>query len=268
MPAAGRRQMQRIASGKIAECFIVGAAPRGHHRRNASVRMWTRHVRIWAGGRWGVARIAAFDVASPRFTSFVSFALNPKLCFASFPNSVWQTCMIAKLCFASRGVSRKTEFPRCASPTPFGNETKRDQLDKPAILAALHMRRGTAFAVPQPASYRREETPMSRQTVTLDVWCDVPAYGIVQACQWLGFERPLDVAWHHRVATCGRSGRRRASLLCSAGCSAAANQRPRCAAAVKRRRSWSCRPVTGAARDDAIRLGQCSRCRTIFWDDC
>lgn len=108
---------------------------------------------------------------------------------------------------------------------------------------------------------------MSRQTIGFDVSCDAPAYAIVQACQWLGLQRPLDVAWYHRARFRRAHQRIRGFLgivawLFGRGEPAAATCR--CGQALPE--LDHCLVTLGAARDDVIRLGQCGHCHTIFWD--
>jgi hypothetical protein len=66
------------------------------------------------------------------------------------------------------------------------------------------------------------ETPLSgkdgsnvSKIETLESLCDAPAYEIVQACRWHGFQSPLDVRWLH-VEDRGRSVLGRLWKFCSA----------------------------------------------------
>lgn len=110
---------------------------------------------------------------------------------------------------------------------------------------------------------------MSRSTAALDVWCDAPCYAIVQACQWLGFQRPLDVAWYHRGRylqahrpTFGLLdvvglvswlfGRDLAPPTCRCGHALPALER--CFATLD-------------GEGTPICVGQCQHCHTIFWDE-
>jgi len=103
----------------------------------------------------------------------------------------------------------------------------------------------------------------------LEVWCDAPPYAVVQACKECGFHSPLDVRWcnmsrflncegHRQDAfgirlwqwLCGRTNRRERTCTCGQPLPAL-NQY-----------GFSFLSEKG---DDYL-LGQCRRCRTIFWD--
>ncbi len=111
---------------------------------------------------------------------------------------------------------------------------------------------------------------MSEKLGPLEILCDSPPYPIVQACSLLGFIRPEDVRW----------SRLSQFLVDHAG------WREMCRAF-----SWDSLPVDRCLKDTACNcgdalprlqrclfssstgqsytylLGQCRRCRTIFWED-
>jgi hypothetical protein len=106
---------------------------------------------------------------------------------------------------------------------------------------------------------------MARHVGPIVIWCDAPAYTIAQACERLGFESPLDVRWLRLSYLRGEGGK---------GPQAAWLQAVR----RDRGREGSCtcgQPlpalveavfVLAPGKEMAYLLGQCARCRTIFWD--
>jgi hypothetical protein len=112
---------------------------------------------------------------------------------------------------------------------------------------------------------------MFTQAETIDVSCDAPSYAIVRVCQWLGFHAPLDVAWYHL----GRYLRAHAprthilGMFGLAGLFGGSKSIPTvCRCGLPLPALDRCILALGTAKDDAIRLGQCSCCHTMFWDQC
>jgi hypothetical protein len=109
---------------------------------------------------------------------------------------------------------------------------------------------------------------MSNQSGREESRCDAPPYSVVKACQRLGFRSPLDVRWcrldQARNALPERSGGLQAWMLLFWG------NEPRektCSCGqplpVLERYTFTFR--SGRAAD--YFLGQCRRCRTIFWEE-
>lgn len=101
----------------------------------------------------------------------------------------------------------------------------------------------------------------------IEIGCDAPPYRIVQACEKLGLQSPLDVRW------------------CRLSNAAMLARRPRCwpwqwffGRNRAKARTCSCgRPLPAlfkfafkfpGGNIPDYRLGQCCRCRTIFWEEC
>jgi|SRR5581483_8534187 len=105
---------------------------------------------------------------------------------------------------------------------------------------------------------------LGRMTIT----CDAPPYPVVRACRKAGFVAPADVRWCHAARFVRRSGWQALLPLrlwrrfWGAGRAAP----PACSCG---RELPPLVPVFFLARGGAAvhyRLGQCGRCRTMFWE--
>jgi len=110
---------------------------------------------------------------------------------------------------------------------------------------------------------------MFNRPVSGEICCDAPPYSIVRACRMVGLQSPEDVRWcrlshfldeHHEGPRLFQPrtwrtllGRREAT---EAHCS--------CGHALPRLEEYTFTCVDG--RDLRYQLGQCGRCRSIFWD--
>jgi hypothetical protein len=109
---------------------------------------------------------------------------------------------------------------------------------------------------------------MSEQVGPIEVCCDAPLYRVVQASRGLGIRLPEDVRWL-RMSTF------RCQLVTPRGVASyfrelfgSRDERPRT--------TCTCGdPLPGldrlliaydGATETAYHIGQCSRCRTVFWD--
>jgi hypothetical protein len=99
----------------------------------------------------------------------------------------------------------------------------------------------------------------------VEIECDAPPYGVVQACAYLGLQRPLDVRWRpaRELSPSGGLGRRLWKALLGRG----RGQRPVCTCGQSlpplRRYEFTLRWGTAVE----YLLGQCPRCGTMFWKD-
>jgi hypothetical protein len=110
---------------------------------------------------------------------------------------------------------------------------------------------------------------MSEALGPLEVCCDAPPYAIVQACRMIGLQSPEDVRWSRLSCPPGGPswwqalvnprlwpsvfrGRRRGKDLCL------------CGAEMPILEKYTFLIVTGDKL--CYQLGQCLRCRTIFWE--
>jgi hypothetical protein len=111
---------------------------------------------------------------------------------------------------------------------------------------------------------------MSKQYGPIDIVCDCPPYAVVRACTLVGFDQPEDVRW------CRLSS----FLVDHAGWSEVARmlsfhlmpvnrylKNSFCTCGVPLPRMQRCLFSTSAGSSFTYLLGQCPRCRTIFWED-
>jgi hypothetical protein len=110
---------------------------------------------------------------------------------------------------------------------------------------------------------------MSTHLGLLQVECDAPPYTVVRACTRLGLKTPEDVRWirlsnlrqrrgaltpffgpGYWAALFGGQGA--PTLACSCGCHLPTLE--------------TCSFLFATGRSETYHLGQCDRCRTIFWE--
>jgi hypothetical protein len=98
---------------------------------------------------------------------------------------------------------------------------------------------------------------MSGEFGPIDIDCDAPPYPVVRACAGLGFRSPQDVRWR-------RIDRR--DLTRPASFFPWLRRSPACACgqAMPQLESYTFTFVSGT--QSRYFLGQCARCRTIYWD--
>ncbi len=111
---------------------------------------------------------------------------------------------------------------------------------------------------------------MSNQLGPIDVCCDAPPYAIVRACEMLGFQSPLDVRWCRMSHYPYLSGEQDA-LHNGGAWRWFTNKGPgkektcTCGESLPMLEGYTftlaCEKVL------EYRLGQCGRCRTIFWEE-
>jgi hypothetical protein len=108
---------------------------------------------------------------------------------------------------------------------------------------------------------------MSEQLGPLEILCEAPPYSVVDDCQWLGFQAPLDVCWRemshfhreegglldtfYRMLFFGKRHSKKATCRCGEPLPV-----------LKTYTFWLAADIVVA-----YRLGQCRRCRTIFWEE-
>lgn len=99
---------------------------------------------------------------------------------------------------------------------------------------------------------------MAKDLGPIEILCDAPPYPVVKACAGLGFREPQDVRW----ARLDRRRLRRPAGLFPWLRPAA----PRCACGqpLPALESYTFTFVSGSQA--RYHLGQCRRCRTIYWD--
>ena len=108
---------------------------------------------------------------------------------------------------------------------------------------------------------------MPDQVGPIGINCDAPSYGIVRACAELGYETPLDVRWLHLDGAADRGPaknflavrawmpalglHRKTERTCSCGHTLPTLER--------------CTFILRAGIQVDYLLGQCCRCKTMFW---
>jgi hypothetical protein len=100
-----------------------------------------------------------------------------------------------------------------------------------------------------------------------DIECDAPLYSVVEACEKLGFQSPLDVRWCRKSRFLG--GRREPGggfhplrWLFGGG----KRLKPTCTCGQPLPRMQCCTCTFTSGKEVDYLLGQCRRCRTMFWD--
>ncbi len=105
---------------------------------------------------------------------------------------------------------------------------------------------------------------MFSQLGPIEICCDAPPYPIVEACTQVGFDDPLDVRWcrmSHYLASAGSSLPRKLFGVISETTQA----RCKCGRALPLLEKYTFMFASEKLAD--YMLGQCPRCRTIFWED-
>lgn len=110
---------------------------------------------------------------------------------------------------------------------------------------------------------------MSSALHPIEVRCDAPPYAIVQACRRLGCRSPEDVLWLRVRNFVAPKGEERGFLAALWRALWRWNIPPqracKCGDAFPRLRSVTFTFDTGMER--RLLIGQCARCRTIFWEE-
>jgi hypothetical protein len=110
---------------------------------------------------------------------------------------------------------------------------------------------------------------MATGSGSIEVTCDSPSYGIVKASRMLGLESPEDVRWCKRRNFRHERPRFRCFLrhpwqalqmMCHSGAAQCS-----CGRTLPLLEEYAFQLSSG--RIIRYRLGQCLRCRTVYWDD-
>lgn len=103
-----------------------------------------------------------------------------------------------------------------------------------------------------------------------EICCDAPSYGIVRACEQCGFSSPLDVRWCRMSHFVNGAGQRKGSFGSRLWQWFFGKRKPKVRTCTcgqplpvlkKVGFTFLCKKV-----GDYL-LGQCPRCRTMFWDE-
>ncbi len=122
----------------------------------------------------------------------------------------------------------------------------------------------------QQAQSHSENIPMLSRFGQPEIWCDAPPYAVVRACTGCGFHSPLDVRWCRMSRMLDEGGHRKGVFvrrlwhwLCGRG-------RPKertctCGQPLPDLKKYRFSFLSEKVGD--YLLGQCRRCRAIFWDE-
>jgi hypothetical protein len=106
-------------------------------------------------------------------------------------------------------------------------------------------------------------------TESIEIWCDAPPYRVVQACRLIGVRSPEDVRWCHLGHLRGDCGAR--SVLRSALSwlwRLTGNGGPdRCSCGAPLPALQPFRFLFDHGDLPTYWLGQCDRCRTVYWEE-
>jgi len=108
---------------------------------------------------------------------------------------------------------------------------------------------------------------MSSQLGPIDITCDAPPYPVVQACARLGFQSPLDVRWSrlsHYLNEEEGSSLGIHSLKWFFTKRSPKDKTCCCGGSLPLLEWYTFTFLSGGVAD--YHLGQCPRCRTIFWE--
>jgi hypothetical protein len=112
---------------------------------------------------------------------------------------------------------------------------------------------------------------MFQRTRPIEINCDAPPYAIVKACQLFGVQAPQDVGWcrvsHAPTGTAGRRLRLFDVRAWKQFLGMDAPEGPACVCGSERPvvERYTFTYSTGGKAHYSI--GQCGRCRTIFWEE-
>jgi hypothetical protein len=108
---------------------------------------------------------------------------------------------------------------------------------------------------------------MIEQLGPIDIVCDAPPYHVVRACHLIGLDSPEDVCWRRLDQHEAPAGWRRLVNSCQRllGVGKAGASRCGCGEFLPELDCFSFTFVMN--RTLTYRLGQCPRCRTVFWED-
>lgn len=111
---------------------------------------------------------------------------------------------------------------------------------------------------------------MSDRLEPFDVECDSPPYVIVRACQRLGFRDPEDVRWcrlSHFLAETHADWRGMLLQPWKLFASMRKLGHRTCYCGRELPRLEECKFTLTSGTERAYHIGQCARCRAIFWDE-
>ncbi len=109
---------------------------------------------------------------------------------------------------------------------------------------------------------------MQDQLGQIEIDCEAPSYVIVRACVELGFENPLDVRWLRLDPIPNGSDSSKSFLTLKAWTDALGLSRPMvriCSCGQRHPKLDRCTFILRSGLEVNYLLGQCQRCKTVFW---
>ena len=111
----------------------------------------------------------------------------------------------------------------------------------------------------------------SNEPESPDIDCDAPPYPIVRACRGLGFHSPEDVRWCHVVAMPRRPVAAESGFTVQVWKAlfgkGASEKGPTCSCGRELPRLDSYTFTLLSSKEVRYLLGQCGRCRRIYWKE-
>jgi hypothetical protein len=110
---------------------------------------------------------------------------------------------------------------------------------------------------------------MASQLGPIEISCDAPTYAIVRACRRLGFHEPEDVPWHHYQNCQDGRGRAQSGSIEAviAALSFDRSSGERCGCGERLPSPEQCMFALPSGRVETFFMGQCRRCRTMYWNE-
>lgn len=111
---------------------------------------------------------------------------------------------------------------------------------------------------------------MCKQLWPFVIRCDTPPYAVVLACKGSGFQSPLDVGWCHMSQVKTRTTQHRSSFGSRLWQFLFGASKPKeticvCGQPLPELKQYHL--AVHSEKESDYLLGQCCRCRTIFWDE-
>lgn len=111
---------------------------------------------------------------------------------------------------------------------------------------------------------------MASQLGPIEIDCDAPSYAIVRACHRVGVRTPEDVPWYRFGHFVNGHGGRKAVPGLRDLFSRLLGHRPRrtdCSCGRPLPEPALCMFFLASGGQESYLIGQCERCRTVYWDE-
>jgi hypothetical protein len=116
----------------------------------------------------------------------------------------------------------------------------------------------------------REEFIVAKQLGPLEISCDAPPFSVVTACRRVGFQEPEDVRWSRLSQVLGAPSRewealKRNPLKLVLRMGAPDMKKCHCGQKLPELDHYTFTFLAG--EESSYLLGQCPRCRTVYWEE-